>query len=102
MSNEVAKQEHTKPRYSEAKTAKILSSTPKTLREWLREGGIPLPGGTRIPIVFVVLGMRKIEFEVDEVERVYRLLKRSRLADDDEFDEAESNDVAQRFARRAA
>jgi hypothetical protein len=92
--------QHIKPRYSETKTARILSSTPKTLRDWLREGGIPLPGGIRIPITFVLLGKRKIEFEVEEVERVYQLLKRSKL-DDEESEEVVPNDMS-RTARRAA
>jgi len=67
---------HTLPRYSLRKTARIFGCHEKTFREWMRDGGIPLPNGERVFIQCVPLGWRKIEFEQDEVQRVYEELKR--------------------------
>lgn len=91
---------HTKMRYSLRKTARIFGCHDDTFRDWLREGGIPLPNGDRVVIEFVPLGVRKIEFEQEEVERVYQELKargREMLADILAFPE----DEAERDERRA-
>lgn len=66
--------EHLKKRYSFRMVCRILGISARTLHRWLKEG-IPLPGGRRISIECVQLGPRKKEFECDEVERVYQLLK---------------------------
>jgi hypothetical protein len=72
--NAVKLPEHTKARYSLRKVARIFNVAESTFKEWLRAGGVPLPDGTRIRMYFIPIG-RKIEFEVDEVERVYQLLR---------------------------
>jgi DNA-binding transcriptional MerR regulator len=58
---------HLKPRYSESRVLKIFNISKSTLRRWEREG----------LITPVRLGPRKVEFEVDEVERRYRQCRKN-------------------------
>ena len=65
---------HLKPRYSSRRVQRLFGIHEDTLRSWLRNG-VPLLNGRRARLSFVPIGTRKTEFEVDEVERVYQMMK---------------------------
>lgn len=66
--------DHLKPRYSFDRVCRILNCSRDTLHDWCLNG-VPGPGGQRIQLRWVPLG-RKIEFECEEVERLYQELKK--------------------------
>ena len=72
---------HKQPRYKFPTVCRIFGVHEDTLRDWMKRG-VPLRDGTRMRIAFLPLGLRKIEFEVAEVERVYQALRGSSLTDD--------------------
>jgi len=65
---------HLKPRYSFRKVCKIFNIHEDTLRAWMRDG-VRGADGRRIDIAFMKLGPRKVEFECDEIERVYAAMR---------------------------
>jgi predicted site-specific integrase-resolvase len=62
---ESAALDHLKPRYSETRVCRIFNISHTTLKRWITEG----------LIAAVKIGPRKLEFEVDEVERRYRVCR---------------------------
>lgn len=58
--------EHLKPRYSFRRVVSIFGISETTLRRWIRDG----------KIVAIYVGPRNIQFEREEVERVYRRCRR--------------------------
>ena len=56
---------HLKPRYKEAKVLKIFGISRQTLKRWIDDG----------LIAAVRISPRRVEFEVDEVERRYRVCR---------------------------
>lgn len=70
--------DHLKPRYSFNKVCEILEIHQTTLRRWMKEG-VPLADGRKIPMRYVPLGPRKIVFERDEIERIYREMREATI-----------------------
>ncbi len=77
--------EHLRQRYSFAKVCKIFNCSSETLMEWIRHG-VPLRDGRRVRLECIPLGARRIEFECDEIERVYKLLKSAGVVEADILD----------------
>lgn len=84
---------HLKQRYTFRKVCRIFGITEQKLREWMREG-VMLRNGERLRIHYIPIGPRKIEFECDEVERIYQALRSSSISE-----EGEVLDFPERLAR---
>ena len=94
QNGQVTNHDHTKARYSFHKVCRIFNCSRDTLKDRLRRG-FPRPDGSRIKLRYIQLG-RAMEFEVDEVERVYRQLSSDTFGDVLQFDEDEESRGARR------
>lgn len=74
LHNSPAAFDHLKPRYSFNRVCNIFGVHENTLRNWLLEG-VPAAEGRKIKLHCIRIGVRKTEFEQDEVERVYLAMK---------------------------
>ncbi|HET7437501.1 MAG TPA: hypothetical protein VFN10_22545 [Thermoanaerobaculia bacterium] len=90
---------HKKPRYSFQRACRELRVGEKKLREWMRYG-VLLATGRREPIHYIPLGPRQVEFEVEELERIYQCLRTSSV-EAAEADVLPFPDEQSRVARRA-